>query len=118
MDVAVLVTILTVVIGGSAWLSVWTHRRLWRHPTSDPYDQLVYRHGVRGFGVFMFVALVLMPFISPDDDPGITNDFAFVLLQLVFMAVMTWGVALWGGYWWGRAMASFFGLKRNDRPHK
>jgi hypothetical protein len=117
MDVAVLATILIVVVGGSAWLSVWAHRRLWRHAKSDPYDQLVYGHGVRGFGVFMFVALVLLPFISPDDNPGITNDLASALVQSTFMSVMSWGVALWAGYWWGRAMASFFGLKRNDRPH-
>src|SRR5687768_250092 len=117
MGDAGLFTMLIVVVGGSTWLSVWTHRRLWRQSYSDPYDQLVYGHGVRAFGVFMFVALVLVPFISPEDDPGITNDLATALVQLTFMSVMGWGVALWAGYWWGRAMASFFGLKRNDRPH-
>ena len=112
MDAALLVAILIVVIGGSAWLSVWTHKRLWRHPTSDPYDQLVYGRGVRGFGVFMFVALVVMPLFSFEDDPAITSGAALLLFQLILMPVMTWGFALWSGYWWGRAMAAFFGIKR------
>src|SRR5688500_1176034 len=43
-------------------LGLWTWRRLWRHPITDRYSTVVYRHGVRGFGVLM---LITMTFIAP-----------------------------------------------------
>jgi hypothetical protein len=104
-------------LGASVTLLVglWTWRRLWRHPITDRYSTLVYRHGVRGFGVLMFVTMTfVVPFFEADSPlgPGVASRRFwgdFVLRAMI--GVPLW---LWAGYWWGRTMAWVTGV-RPDR---
>ena len=105
-------------------LGVWTWRRLWRHPVgSDPYTVLVYRHGVRGFGVFMFVAMTfVVPLFEAERPLGTALASPGFWGDILLRALIGVPVYLWGGYWWGRAMARFAGLRptapalHRDRP--
>ena len=96
---------------------MWTHRRLWRHPRTDAYDQLVYARGVRGFGALMIPVGVLIPLFSLKDDLTLGENLIAPTIRLVGTAIIGWPLALWAGYWWGRWMARFSGVERNNRPH-
>lgn len=98
-----LVSVLTVVWLGWTW---WTVRRLWR-PAETPYERMVYQFGVRGWGVWMFVAMSATSLVR-DHDP--TWSVGRSALQILFVVVTAAPLMLWGGYWWGRGMAFFFGL--------
>ncbi len=52
-------------------LGIWTWRRLRRHPVTDRYSTVVYRHGVRHSGGLMFVAMTfVMPLFEADSPLG------------------------------------------------
>lgn len=99
---------------GAAWLAWtwWTVRRLWR-TGATPYERMVYRFGVRGWGLWMF-AMMSLSFLARDFDPE--RSLGRSVLQ-VFLVVGTCApIMLWGGYWWGRAMALFFRLQPPSAP--
>jgi hypothetical protein len=105
-------------------LGLWTWRRLWRHPITDRYSTLVYRHGVRGFGVFMFVAMTfVVPLLEADSPLGQGVASRRFCGDFVLRAVIGLPLWLWAGYWCGRAMAWVTGIRPTsstpgrDRTH-
>ena len=100
-------TTIYTLLGASAlaWiaLSVWTVRRLWKHWSTD-YERLVYRFGVRRFGVGSWLLFsVLFPLMERDE---VTSPALSVAMTLF----VGFPIFLWAGYLWGRAMARFYGL--------
>jgi hypothetical protein len=96
------------ILGASAvlLLGVWSWRRLWRHPITDSYSTSVYRHGVRGFGGLIFLAMtVVVPFVEAGTPLGPTLRSNRFWGDVVMGGAIAVPIALWGGYWWGRAMA-------------
>jgi hypothetical protein len=97
-------------------LDIWTWRRLWRHPITDPYTVVVYRNGVRRLGLFLFVAMTfVVPFFEADSPlgPGVASRRFwgdFVLRTMI--GVPVW---LWTGYWGGRTIAWVTGLRPSAR---
>ncbi len=96
---------ITLGAGIVAWLvlSAWTVRRLWRGWTND-YQRMVYRFGVRFFGIGSWILFgILLPLMRPDD-----------LIPPALSAAMTlfigFPIFLWAGYLWGLGMATFYGL--------
>jgi len=87
-----------------AFFTGWTIRRLWRRSV-DPYTRIVYLFGVKGFGMAFF-ALSEIVRVRHESDAGSAN-VPNILLDLVTDLPL----AMWGGYWWGRAMAWARGLE-------
>lgn len=93
-------------------LGVWTWRRLWRHPIRDYYSTLVYRHGVRGFGVLMLVTMTfVVPLFEADSPLGPSVASRRFWGDFVLRAAIGVPLWLWAGYWWGRIMAWFTGTR-------
>ena len=98
-------------------LGIWTWRRLWRHPITDAYSTLVYRHGVRGFGVLMFLSMTfVVPLFEADSPLGPAVASPRFWGDFVLRAVIGFPLWLWAGYWWGRLMAWFAGVRPNAHP--
>ena len=123
MPDAVASVFLVAVVVGFVWFSIWTWRRLWRPPITDPYSVLVYRFGVRGFGLFMLAAMTFTPPLSDANNPlRLTLASPDFWSQTLFSAIIGAPMSLWAGYWWGRGMAWFFGVRPaaslldRDRP--
>lgn len=114
-DAAIGITVLGV--GAAAALALigyfwwWCYRawpRIWSPPRSA-YDHIVFRNGVRGFGLMMWLALaVLLPIYH-----GVRGHEGPTRLvgRLALTAVAAFPMYLWLGYWWGRGMAAAFGVK-------
>ena|ERR1041385_9106756 len=81
----------------------WTVRRLWRR-AQDPYSRMVYGFGVKAFGVLWGAFMVL------DEARKDWRGLPHLLLSLL----TTLPIALWAGYFWGRAMAWFYGLEKPE----
>ena len=79
---------------------VWTWFRLWK-PVSDVYTRTVYCNGVRIFGFLMFVLSVFDRFAK--STPWVLQVYDDILIALP--------LCMWGGYWWGRAMAWMYGQR-------
>jgi hypothetical protein len=100
-------TAIYLIIGASAlaWvvLSVWTVRRLWQG-WSTQYQRLVYKFGVRYFGIGCWLAMsIVMPLMQQDEVMSPAASAAFSLF-------IGFPIFLWAGYFWGRSMARFYGL--------
>ena len=87
-------------------LGVWSWRRL-SPRADDQYSTIVYRHGVRGWGVTTW-ALFSAYALARQADAGL----AAMLARGLAMAITFFPIFLWCGYAWGRGMAIFFGVKR------
>jgi hypothetical protein len=93
-------------------LGIWTWRRLWRHPITDRYSTLVYRHGVRGFGILMFVSMTfVVPLFEADSPLGPSIASPRFWGDFVLRAAIGVPLWLWAGYWWGRTMAWVTGIR-------
>jgi hypothetical protein len=93
-------------------LDIWTWRRLWRHPITDPYTVLVYRYGVRRFGLLLFVAMTfVMPLLAPDSPLGPSVASRRFWGDFILRAMVGFPLWLWVGYWVGRTLAWFSGLR-------
>jgi hypothetical protein len=93
-------------------LGIWTWRRLWRHPVTDRYSTLVYRHGVRRFGGLMFVAMTfVMPLFEADSPLGPSVASPRFWGDFVLRAMIGFPLWLWTGYWGGRTLAWITGLR-------
>src|ERR1700729_1416284 len=87
-----------------AWVvfSAWTVRRIW--VLRERHDRRVYRIGVLGFGMVMWVAMTLVAaYMGVEGNPKHSvwfygSRFLFLLLPL----------CLWAGYVWGRIMCALF----------
>ncbi len=104
-------------------LGLWTWRRLWRHPITDRYSTVVYRHGVRGFGVLMLITTTFIaPLFEADSPLGPSVASRRFWGDFVLRAAIGVPLWLWAGYWWGRLMAWFTGTRPSasaldrDRP--
>jgi hypothetical protein len=86
----------------------WTLRRLW-HRGSSAYDRFVYRYGVRYFGVTIWILLSL---VAPRRE--LNNSFEQYALGVLINAVICLPLGLWAGYWWGRSMARWFGVGKDQ----
>ena len=118
MPDAVLLAVVLAIVAGFVWFGTWTWRRLWRPAiTSDPYRVLVYRFGVRGFGLFMLVTMTLAPQLSEAESPLRSTlaspEFWGETILYAIIAAPMW---LWAGYWWGRGMAWFFDVREAASP--
>ena len=91
--------------GALIWvtLCVWTVRRLWRAP-GTPYERIVYRFGVRGFGVGFWILFAIVSALSH------RGDEISPALTAAIMLFVGFPISLWAGYFWGRGMARFYGL--------
>ena len=102
---------------GAGVATVQTWRRLWRRGR-DPWEQTVYDRGVRGFGGSMAVlspVIAVAVTLGSSSERDATGLAGAVAVGLVVGVLFGTPVALWGGYWWGRGMASTFGLSRPVR---
>jgi hypothetical protein len=81
----------------------WTIVRLWRRAT-DRYTQLVYTYGVKAFGLGMYVLSTL----------GYASQGASTR-RLIIQILVDLPLSLWAGYAFGRSMAWFLGVRRDDR---
>ena len=100
-------TTIYLLLGASAlaWvaLSIWTVRRLWRGWVTA-YERLVYRLGVRWFGIGSWLLFgIVFPLMQRDA----TLPPAASALMTLFVG---FPIFLWAGYFWGRGMALFYGL--------
>jgi hypothetical protein len=87
-------------------LGVWTWRRLWRHPITDPYTVVVYRYGVRCLGLLLFVAMTfIVPLFEADSPLGPSVASRRFWGDFVLRAMIGVPLWLWTGYWGGRTMA-------------
>jgi len=100
--VTIYITLATSIV---AWLalSAWTVRRLWKGWSND-YQRMVYRFGVRFFGIGGWILFgILLPLTQPDN-----------LIPSALSAALTlfigFPIFLWAGYVWGLCMARFYGL--------
>ena len=84
-------------------LSFWTVRRLWRR-SDTPYDRIVYRSGVRVFGIGFWIVFAILSALKR------SNDSTSPVLTAAIMLFIGFPISLWAGYFWGRAMARFYGL--------
>lgn len=97
-------------------LGVWSWRRLWRHPVTDPYSRLVYRRGVRRFGGLLFLVLTLVvPFLEPGALDAATVSSRRFWGDVLLRAVLNVPLCLWAGYWFGRTMAWALGVRPERR---
>ena len=98
-------TLVLMLLGGLLALGVWSWRRLWR-PGRTPWERIVYNHGVKRFGLAIWVGLALLPPAIEWGPLRVVNVFTTAyVLEAAVSALVTLPVALWGGYLWGRAMA-------------
>ena len=100
-------TTIYLLLGASAlaWVafSIWTVRRLWRGWVTA-YERLVYRFGVRWFGIGSWLSFgIVFPLMQRH---ATLPPAASVLIELF----VGFPIFLWAGYFWGRGMALFYGL--------
>lgn len=108
---------LALLFAGAGVATVHTWRRLWRRGR-DPWEQTVYDRGVRGFGASMAIlspVIAIASTLSSSSERNATGFSGAVAVGLVLGVLFGTPVALWGGYWWGRGLASTFGLSRTVR---
>jgi hypothetical protein len=86
--------------------TVWTLIRLYHSP-SENAQPIIYRNGVRGFGLTLWAVMTVM-WTLRNRDPS-WNVWA----RLLVVAFVMLPISLWAGYFWGSQMASFFGSGRN-----
>ncbi len=104
------VVVLIVLLGLFIWWGIHSYGRLWREATT-PYETVVYKLGVKQWGLFMWIATsVGGPAIRLMEHVPSSNLLGF-FRSMVLGAIIGFPIFLWGGYWWGRTMASFFGLR-------
>ena len=97
-------------------LGVWTWRRLWRHPITDPYTVVVYRYGVRRLGLLLFIGMTfVVPFFQVDSPLGSSVASRRFWGDFVLRAAIGVPLWLWTGYWAGRTMAWANGLRSSTR---
>ena len=109
----VLVTVAYVV--ACVLLARWTWRRLWRRGR-DRWEQIVYDSGVRGFGRLAWIANALGAPLWKAWDRGAPLLSLAVAREVLSAALLGASLWLWAGYWWGRAMARTFGVRRTALP--
>lgn len=87
-----------------------SYRRLWRS-AATPYETVVYRLGVRqwGVGTGLVFSAVQPAFILRGSTTVAPYWIEYAALFLIYLIIGI-PIWLWGGYWWGRTMATFFGL--------
>ena len=107
-------SLVAIVLAVLALLGVLSWRRLWRRGC-DPYEQVVYDYGVRGFGWLGILAMPVMQAAGSIDRSWrelLSFEGAVTFVIMWAFALILWlPLGLWGGYGWGRSMAMFFGLK-------
>ena len=112
LPTSVALTIFAVGASTTLILGIWTWRRLWRHPVTDRYSTLVYRHGVRRFGGLLFVAMTfVMPLFEADSPLGPSVASSRFWGDFVLRAMIGVPLWLWTGYWGGRTLAWITGLR-------
>jgi hypothetical protein len=117
----------TLFIAGFAWFGV----RSWKQfrPSSssssariNSYQDIVYGQGVRRWALIVWISMAIFGGASralgPHHLPIRTAASAAVFLEalvfhVILQSVLTFGIALWGGYLWGRLMAAAFGVSRD-----
>jgi hypothetical protein len=98
-------TLFAVIFAVGGWWSARTWRQLWRAGRS-PWERLVYDYGVRGFGLYMAVAItvILSSLGGATDASGLWGPMMmFGLLAGLFFGTP---VALHLGYFWGTTFAA------------
>jgi hypothetical protein len=98
--------------GGMARLGVWAWRRLWRAGRGE-WEQVVHGRGVRHFGAAVAVLVPLLTLAGAPRELATTSpaDLVLVLLRLWTAFFGYFPLALWTGYWWGKALAQAQGLE-------
>jgi hypothetical protein len=80
----------------------WTIRRLWR-PARERYSHFVYKYGVKGFGLGMYVLTLISYLVE-----------AAPTRKVLIYVVVGLPISLWGGYAFGRVMAWSFNASPDD----
>lgn len=96
------------------WWTVRTWRRLWRRGRS-PWEHVVYDYGVRGFGIVVAAALiVIFALFDWKSESGLPDG---LLAAGGALAAMFFGtpVALNLGYLWGAAYAAATGAEKDPK---
>ena len=76
------------------------------------YEQLVFRHGARQWGVAMWIVSAV---VSPLYDAFVARESGVHAgARLLVGGVLSLPVWLWMGHWFGRGLAAFFGVE--DSP--
>lgn len=98
--------------GGMARVGVWAWRRLWRAGTGE-WEQLVHGRGVRHFGAGVAILVPLLTLYGAPRELAATNatELVLVLLRLWTAFVCYFPLALWTGFWWGKALAQWHGVE-------
>ena len=97
----------------SAWWCYRSWPQIWSAPRTT-FDILVYRYGVRGWGMAMWIA---MSIVLPAYKGFRSGDVGMALgVRMIVGAIVMFPLYLWAGYWWGRGMA-FLGGVNDDRPY-
>ena len=93
----------------------WCYRawsRIWSAP-QNAFENIVFRQGARGWGLMMWLALAIL--FPLHDALRAHHSMKRIAIQIGIGAVLGFPMYLWFGYWWGRGMAAFFGVKDSAR---
>jgi hypothetical protein len=117
-DVAARLTLgvgLTAFVTLIAYFCWWCYRawpRIWGAPRTA-FENTVYRFGARGFGLSMWLLTTVVE--RGYDGIRAHEPGRWWILQFGLRALCAFPMYLWLGYWWGRGMAAFFGVKDSAR---
>ena len=102
-----------IAVVGYFWWWCFRHwSRIWDEPRTA-YEKIVFRQGARGWGFTMWLAVgVVFPLY---DAVRAHHPWQRIVAQVGFEALIGFPMYLWFGYWWGRGMAAFFGVKDSAR---
>lgn len=96
--------------GGMARLGVWAWRRLWREGDGE-WEHVVHGRGVRHFGAAVAILVPMLTLLGAPREGVSAAEAALVLLRLWTAFVCYLPLALWTGYWWGKALAQASGIR-------
>lgn len=88
---------------GIAWLvfCLWT---IWKLNELRKKDNLTYRHGIAGYGVMLWAGCIVVGAVMTRE---VNSRHSLWYYGFVF-AFEFLPICLWGGYVWGKVMASLF----------
>jgi hypothetical protein len=93
-----------------AWFDVWSWRRLGRTRGGDTESEMIYRLGVLRFGLVTWgVFTVWQTTTAVAPLAGQRGVIAAYVFNLILRGVISFPLAIWGGYVWGRTMVALMG---------
>jgi len=104
-----IIVLCALLLGGWLYFCVWTWRRV-SQARHDRRAYIVWRIGVLGFGLSMWVVMAVN---SAAREAGGFNAESILSArmagELLLYAITGFPLALWGGYLWGHMMYAIFG---------